>query len=93
MIKYLQGKNPKSKKNYRTSKTLNRNLESVDTIVIIGATSNSTNLSTTGIGLIVLPLSARLACALTLGNEKLHKMIINKYNKYKKQNKKDQQNN
>ena len=90
MIIYFKDKNHKSKKRYRNYKTLNTVLESVDSIVIIGATSTSITLSITGIGLIVLPISAGIACTLSLGNKVLHKLIINKYNKYKKQYEKDQ---
>ena len=90
MITYFKDKNNKSKKKYKNYKTLNTILESVDSIVIIGATSTSITLSVTGIGLIVLPISAGIACALSLGNKILHKIIINKYNKYKKQYERDQ---
>ena len=90
MITYFKDKNNKSKKRYKNYKTLNTVLESVDSIVIIGATSTSKNLSITGIGLIVLPISASIACGLSLGNKVLHKLIINKYNKYKKQYERDQ---
>ena len=90
MITYFKDKNNKSKKKYKNYKTLNTVLESVDSIVIIGATSTSITLSVTGIGLIVLPISAGIACALSLGNKILHKIIINKYNKYKKQYERDQ---
>ena len=69
---------------------MNTVLESVDSIVIIGATSTSLTLSITGIGLIVLPISAGIACGLSSGNKILHKLIINKYNKYKKQYERDQ---
>ena len=69
---------------------MNSVLESVDSIVIIAATSTSKTLSITGIGLIVLPISAGIACTLSLGNKILHKLIINKYNKYKKQYERDQ---
>ena len=41
--------------------------------------------------MIVLPISAGIACGLSLGNKILHKLIINKYNKYKKQYERDQQ--
>ena len=41
--------------------------------------------------MIVLPISAGIACSLSLGNKVLHKLIINKYNKYKKQYERDQQ--
>ena len=41
--------------------------------------------------MIILPKSAGIACTLSLGNKVLHKLIINKYNKYKKQYERDQQ--
>ena len=91
MITYFKDKNNKSKKKYKNYKTLNTVLESVDSIVIIGATSTSITLSIIGIGLIVLPISAGIACGLSLGNKILHKLIINKYNKYKKHYERDQQ--
>ena len=69
---------------------MNTVLESVDSIVIIAATSTSITLSITGIGLIILPISAGIACTLSLGNKVLHKIIINKYNKYKKLYERDQ---
>ena len=69
MITYFKDKNKKSKKRYKNYKTLNTILESVDSIVIIGATSTSITLSITGIGLIVLPISAGIACGLSLGTK------------------------
>ena len=50
MITYFKDKNNKSQKKYKNYKTLNTILESVDSIVIIGATSTSITLSPTGIG-------------------------------------------
>ena len=90
MITYFKDKNHKSKKKYKNYKTLNTILESVDSLIIIGATSTSITLSITGVGLIILPISAGIACTLSLGNKVLHKLIINRYNKYKKQYEKDQ---
>ena len=90
MITYFKDKNNKSKKRYKNYKTLNTILESVDSVVIIGATSTSITLSITGIGLIVVPISTGIACTLSLGNKILHKIIIHKYNKYKKQYERDQ---
>ena len=84
MITYFKDKNHKSNKKYKNYKTLKTVLESVDSIVIIAATSTSITLSVTGIGLIILPISAGFACTLSLGNKVLHKLIINKYNKNKK---------
>ena len=80
MITYFKDKNKKSKKRYKNYKTLNTKLESVDSIVIIAATSTSITLSITGIGMIILPISAAIACGISLGNKILHKLIINKYN-------------
>ena len=90
MIIYFKDKNHKSKKKYKNYKILNTVLGSVDSIVIIAATSTSITPPVTGIGLIVLPISAGIACGLSLGNKILHKLIINKYNKYKKQYERDQ---
>ena len=75
MITYFKDKNNKSKKKYKNYKTLNTILESVDSIVIIAAKSTSITLLVTGIGLIVLPISAGIACGLSLGNKVLHKLI------------------
>ena len=91
MITCFKDKNHKSKKKYKNYKTLNTVLESEDSIVIIGATSTSITPPVTGVGLIILPISAGIACALSLSNKVLHKLIINKYNKSKKQYERDQQ--
>ena len=90
MITNFKDKNNKWKKKYKIYKTLNTILDSVDSIVIIGATSTSITLSITGIGLIGLPLSVGNACTLSLGNKVLYKLSINKHNEYKKQYEKDQ---
>ena len=90
MIAYFKDKTHKSKKNYKNYKTLNTVLESVDSIVVIAATSTSITLSITGMGLITLPITAGIGCGLSLGNKVLHKIFINKYNKYKKQYERDQ---
>ena len=92
MIQYFKDKNHKSKKKFKYYKTLNTILESIDSIVIIGATLTSITLSVTGIGVIVLPITAGIACTLSLGNKVLHKKIINKHNNYKKLYEKDQLN-
>ena len=91
MITYFKDKNNKPKKRFEIYKTLNTIVESVDSIVIIVATSTSITLSIAGIGLNILPISAGAACTLSLGIKFLHKLIINKYNKYKKQYERDQQ--
>ena len=90
MITYFKDINHKTTKNYKNYKTQNSLLESVETIVFIGATSISWKMSITGIGMIVLPISAGIVCALSFGNKLLHKMIISKHNNFKKQNQRDQ---
>ena len=91
MITYFKDKNHKPKKRFKNYETLNTILESIDSIVIIGATSTSITLSIAGLDLIVLPISAGIACTLSLGNKVLQKIIINKNNKYKKQYERNQQ--
>ena len=93
MITHFKDKNNKSKKKYKNYKTLNTILESVDSIVIIGATLTSITLSITDVALPIEPISPGIACTLSLGNKILHKLIINKYNKHKKQYERDQQSN
>ena len=50
--------------------------ESVDKVVIIGATTTSVTLSHTGVGLLLLPISAGLVCALSLGNKVIHRIKL-----------------
>ena len=90
MVSYFKHKNHKSKERYKINKPLKTILESVDTIGITGARSNSITLSVTGIGLIIKRISAGIACNLSIGNKLLHRFIINKCNKYKKQYEKDE---
>ena len=91
MITYFKDKNNKSKKRYKKDKTPNAILESVDSIVIIGATSTSITLSVTGVGLTIPQKSAGIACTLSLDNKVIHELMISKYNKYKEQNERDLQ--
>ena len=91
MITYFKDKNNKSKEKYKNYKTLNTILESVDSIVIIATTSTSKTLSVTSFGSTILPISAGIACTLSLGNKILHNLTINNYNRCKKQYERDQQ--
>ena len=91
MITYFKVKDTKSKKKYKKYETLTTILKSFDTFVIIATTSSSIGLSPTGIGLIAIPISTATACGLSIGNKALYEVIINKYNKYKKQCGKDLQ--
>ena len=52
-IKYFKDKNHKSKKNSKNYKTITTIFQSVDMIVVIGATPTSISLTIIGIGLII----------------------------------------
>ena len=62
-----------------------------DTIAINATTSNSITLSLTVFGLIVIPKSSSIACGLSIGNKVIFEKVMQKYNKHKKQYRKDQQ--
>ena len=91
MITYFKDKNTNSKKRYKKYKTQTTIIKSIDTFVIFAKPSSSITLSLRGIGLIVIPISTATACGLSIGNKIKNEIIINKYNKYKKQYDKDQQ--
>ena len=78
----------KQTKKYKNYKTLNTIVESVDSTVIITATSTSIIPWVICIGLIDLPLSAGVACTLSPDNKILHRFIVHKCIKYIKQNEK-----
>ena len=80
--------NQKIHKNYRTINTV---LESVDSFFYHPSNVNFDNSINYWFGLIVLPTSAVIVCSLSFGNKVLHKLIINNYNKYRKQYERDQQ--
>ena len=69
MITFCEDKHYKLKKKYKNDRNLNTVLESADSIIIIGATSTSITSSIIGIGLIISPNSACIACTLSLRNK------------------------
>ena len=86
MITSFKNKDHKSKKSYGKYRTLTSIKESVDIVVTYGETTTSVTLSFTGVGLFVVSISSGNASALSLGNNLLHNIILNKYNLYKEQN-------
>ena len=66
-------------------------MNSFDTFVIFATISSSITLSLTGFGLILIPKSFATACGLSIDKKVVYEIIVNKYNKYKEQNVKDQQ--
>ena len=88
-ITYFKGKNHESKK--KLKKKLTTILKPIDTFVNIATTSSSFTLSLTGIGLRATVISSSIACGLTIGSKVIYGIILQKYNKYKKQYEKDGQ--
>ena len=84
MITDFKDKNNKSKKNYEKNERITTILKSFDIFVIIAATWSAIMLSLTGIGLIVIPISAATACGLSNANKVLYEIIINEYNEHQK---------
>ena len=90
MITCFKYKNNESNKRYKNYETITTVLKSFDTSVTTATTSSSITISLTGIGLIVIPISTATACGLSIGIKIIYELIINKYNKYKKQYDRDQ---
>ena len=82
MITYIKNKNRKSKKMSNTFKLLSIFLKSVDTLVNFATTSNSLTLSLIVIGLIVILVSTGVACGLTVGNEVIYEIVMQKMSKF-----------
>ena len=61
-----------SKKKCKNQKSLTSILESFDAVVNIGATKLSVTLPVTGVGLVVVPISAGVACAFLI--KEIHTM-------------------
>ena len=74
---YFEDKNNKSKTKYKKHRTVTTILKSFDNFVIIATTSSSTNLSLTGNGLIVIPITTATACGLSIGSKVIYEVIIN----------------
>ena len=84
---FFNDKAHKSKKN-KNFKTVITILKSLDSSINFGATFTFKSLSIIGIKLNILPISAGVACTLSIGNKVLHKLIINKYKNLKNNMKK-----
>ena len=75
IINYFKKKNQKSKKSYKTFTSI---LESVNTVLISRANTTSVTSSVTGVSLMVVPISAEVTFALSLGNKVLPKIKLKK---------------
>ena len=63
MMKYYELEENKYKKKYTKYKLINNIVNSTDGLIIIGTTSASVTLSITGVGIIVVPITAGVGCA------------------------------
>ena len=63
MMKYYELEQKKYKEKYTKYKLINNLINSLDGIIVIGTTSTSVTLSTTGVGIIVVPIAAGVGCA------------------------------
>ena len=66
-------------------------IKSIDTTVIVVTTSNSSTISVMGNELSAVPISASTACGLSIGNQAIYEIAMQKYGKYKKQYQKGHQ--
>ena len=63
MMKYYELEEKKFKKKYTKCNLINNIINSTDGLIIIGTTSASVTLSISGVGLIVVPITAGVGCA------------------------------
>ena len=63
MMKFYELEGTKYKKKYTKYKLINNLINSTDGLIIIGTTSASVTLSITGVGIIVVPITAGVGCA------------------------------
>ena len=63
MMKYYELEEKKYKKKYTKYKLINNLINPLDGIIVIGTTSASATLSVTGVGIIVVPITAGVGCA------------------------------
>ena len=62
MMKYYEMEEKKYKQKYTKYKLINNLINSLDGIIVIGTTSASISLSITGVGIIVVPITAGVGC-------------------------------
>ena len=63
MMKYYELEEKKNKKQYTKYKLINNIINSTDGLIILGTPSASVTLSITGVGIIVVPITAGVGCA------------------------------
>ena len=81
MMKYYELEENKYKKKYTEYKLTNNLINSTDGLIILGSTSASVTLSITGVGIIVVPITAGVGCATGILGK-----ICSSYLKKKEQN-------
>ena len=67
--KFYEEEYKKLKGKHNKYKNLNKILNTIDSVVIIGSTSTSITLSLTGYGLIIVPITAGCGCLMTIASK------------------------
>ena len=77
-ITYFKDRKYKAEEKYENNKLLITILKSFDRFVFIATTSSSITLFLKGIGLIVIPISTRIACVVTISSKILYEIVVQK---------------
>ena len=83
MMKYYELEENKYRKKYTKYKLINNLINSTDDLIIMGTTSASVTLSITGVGIIVVPITAGVGCATGLLVEICSSYLKKKERNYK----------
>ena len=80
--KFYEEEYKKLKKKYNKFKTLNKILNTIDSVVIIGFTSTSITFSLTGFGIITIPIIAGIGCGITITSKIICEYLKTKEKSY-----------
>ena len=82
--KFYEEEYKKLKKKHNKFKNLNKILNTIDSVVIIGCTGTSVTLSVTGYGLIIVPITAGCGCLMSVGSKIINEFLKKKEKSYLK---------
>ena len=80
--KFYEEEYKKLKKKHNKYKNLNKILNTIDSVVIIGSTSTSITLSVTGYGLIIVPITTGCGCVMTIASKIFSEFLKKKEKSY-----------
>ena len=82
LSKFYEEEHKKLKKKYNKFKTLNKILNTIDSVVIIGFTSTSITFSVTGFGIITIPIIPHIGCGITITSKIICEYLKTKEKSY-----------